>query len=746
VFFGQATKWIESRKGKGPFFAWIATNAPHEPLQVRPEDEARYANLKLPPKVAKFFGMIANIDDNVGRLLGKLHEWGIERDTLVIFMNDNGGTEGVQVYNAGMRGAKVTPWLGGTRAASFWRWPGALEPCDRHELTAHVDVFPTLARIAGVTLSNREPQQVVRRWARVTEQVEGRSLTGLLANSGVVWPDRTLFTHVGRWEKGKAAQSKYLHCSVRTTQYHLVCDTPDGRKQWQLFDVKADPGEQRDLASEQPAVVSRLDAEYDRWWASVQPQLVNEDAPLPAVNPFKQLYWKQNGRPPNIVVLLADDLGWGDPRCYNPASKIPTPNIDRLASEGMWFTDAHSPSGVCTPTRYGLLTGRYCWRTRLKQGVLQGYDPMLIEPGRPTVASFLRDMGYATGGFGKWHLGLGGSEKTDYAKPLRPGPVTAGFETYFGIPSSLDFPPYVFLDGDRTVELPTSRIGDSKEHRDGGEGFWRAGFIAPNFRHEDVLPKVTDRAVDFIRSQKPEKPFFCYVPFNSPHTPWVPVGEYQGKSGAGWYGDFVMATDAAIGRVLQALEQKGLDKNTIVIMTSDNGGHWLASDIEKWGHRSNAAWRGQKADIWEGGHRVPFIVRWPGKVKAGSKCDQTIVHTDLFATIAEVTGARLPEGAAEDSVSWLSLLKGGRKPVHEAIVLHSGNGLFGIRSGKWKLVDGLGSGGFTAPITEKPQPGGPAGQLYDLQSDPGEQHNLYLEKPEEVARLTQLLNRYREGK
>ncbi|MBI3461603.1 MAG: arylsulfatase [Planctomycetes bacterium] len=287
VFFGQATRWIESVKGKRPFFAYIACNAPHAPLEVREEDEKRYAG-KVPPQVGKFFGMIANIDDNVGRLLAKLGEWGIERDTLVIFMNDNGGTAGVSVHNAGMRGAKATPWLGGTRASSFWRWPGTLEPADVARLAAHVDFFPTVAEIAGAKLSDA-----------VKQQVEGRSLVPLLQDPDANWPDRILFTHVGRWPKGSPpAEHKYAHCSVRSARWHLVCDSKNGRKQWQLFDLSTDPGEKDDVAAQHPGVVAQLEKTYDEWWESVQPQLVNEDAVGPKVNPFKELYWKQFGGAP----------------------------------------------------------------------------------------------------------------------------------------------------------------------------------------------------------------------------------------------------------------------------------------------------------------------------------------------------------------------------------------------------------------------------------------------------------------
>jgi arylsulfatase len=287
IFFGQALRWMESVKGQKPFFCYLATNAPHAPLQVRSEDEKRYADRVKDANTAKFFGMIANIDDNVGRLLDKLKTWGLERDTLVIFMNDNGGTAGVGVYNAGMRGQKNTPWLGGTRAASFWRWPGTLKPGDVDRLAAHLDFFPTVVELAGAKLSEE-----------VKAQVAGRSLVPLLRNPKANWPERTLFTHIGRWPKGaKPADYKYAHCGVRSPRWHLVCDSADRSKQWQLFDVKADPGEKSDVATQHAAVMKELDAAYEQWWGSVQSDLVNEDAIGPKVNPFKERYEKQFGAP-----------------------------------------------------------------------------------------------------------------------------------------------------------------------------------------------------------------------------------------------------------------------------------------------------------------------------------------------------------------------------------------------------------------------------------------------------------------
>lgn len=283
VFFAQALKWIEATKGKQPFYAHIATNAPHGPLQVRPEDEARYADKVDDPNVAKFFGMIANIDDNVGKLLAKLNEWGIERDTLVIFMNDNGGTVGVKLYNAGMRAQKGTPFVGGIRASSFWRWPGTLKPANCDRLAAHIDFFPTLTELAGAKLNDD-----------VRKQVEGRSLVSLLSNPTAEWSDRTLFTHVGRWPVGAdRSKFKYATCSARNSQFQMVTASKGETKNWQLFDLKADPSQKTDVADKHPEVVKQLDAEYERWWDSVQPQMVNEDAVPPAENSFKTLFNQQ---------------------------------------------------------------------------------------------------------------------------------------------------------------------------------------------------------------------------------------------------------------------------------------------------------------------------------------------------------------------------------------------------------------------------------------------------------------------
>lgn len=448
-------------------------------------------------------------------------------------------------------------------------------------------------------------------------------------------------------------------------------------------------------------------------------------------------------RLPNIVLILADDLGYGDSRCYNQASRIPTPNIDRLAAQGIRFTDAHTPSSVCTPTRYGLLTGRYCWRGKLKQGVLYGYSPLLIEPGRMTVASLLRLFRYLTACIGKWHLGLGDRAKTDYFEALKPGPNSVGFDYFYGIPASLDMEPYVYVENERVVAAPTART-DGRP-LDESKGFWRAGPMAPGFKHEDVLDQLTQKAEQFIRKQAREKPFFLYMPLTAPHMPVLPGKAFRGKSQAGPYGDFVAQVDNTLGRISKALDDAGLTEDTLLIFTSDNGAYWTPQDIQRWKHDANGKLHGQKADIWEGGHRVPFIARWPGKVKPGSTSGEVICLTDIFATAAEIVGASLPDDAAEDSFSFLPVLLGKKldRPIREATIHHSIDGTFAIRQGPWRLATARGSHGFSTPQNIKAKAGEPEGELYNLERDIEERRNLWQEHPEIVQRLGALLEKYK---
>jgi len=456
--------------------------------------------------------------------------------------------------------------------------------------------------------------------------------------------------------------------------------------------------------------------------------------------------------PPNIVFVLTDDLGYGDIACQNPESKIPTPNLDRLAGQGVRFTDAHSPSAVCTPTRYGVLTGRYSWRSRLKSGVLEGYSPSLIEPGRPTVASLLKARGYYTGGIGKWHLGLGDQEKTDFTRPLHPGPVDHGFDYYFGIPASLDMPPYLYLENDRVVEQATSTTPGKQE----SGVFWRGGPVAPSFQFDQVLSTLTGKAVRFLRDRaaKPSQPFFLYLALTGPHTPWVPRKEFLGRSKAGIYGDFVCEVDWAAGEILNTLDQAGLSSNTLLIFTSDNGPERYAYErIPEFGHYSMGSLRGVKRDAWEGGHRIPFLARWPGKIRAGGTSNETVCLTDLMATSAALSLAKVPDNGGEDSYNIAPALLGEKRsaPIREATVLHTANGEFAIRQGEWVFIDAKTGMNTREPEWFRKQRGytlhSLAGELYNLGQDLAERKNLYAERPDIVGKLKALLERYkREGR
>lgn len=465
---------------------------------------------------------------------------------------------------------------------------------------------------------------------------------------------------------------------------------------------------------------------------------------LTGLAPFIARAEQPSARAPNIVYILADDMGYGDVSALNPESKIPTPHIDRLAKEGLIFTDAHSNSAVCTPTRYGILTGRYCWRSSLKSGVLNGFSPPLIEKGRMTVASFLKENGYATACFGKWHLGMAFPKKeneTDWSGIIKGSPIANGFDTYHGIAASLDMPPYIWIHDNRFVGTCTTQ-----------KSFSRKGPAHADFEAVDVLPEIGRRTVAYIEKQTPATPFFIYVPLTSPHTPIVPEKAFKGKSPLGAYGDFCMQTDAVVGEICAALEKQGFSGNTLVIFTSDNGcaPYVGVGNLEKKGHFPSAGKRGYKADIFEGGHRIPYVVRWPGKIKPGSKSDETICLTDFLATCADILGKKLPRDAGEDSISTLPVMLGQDypKPLREATVHHSINGSFAIRQGKWKLENCPDSGGWSAPKPKSKEAKAlPPIQLYNLETDPTETKNLHAEHPEIVKRLSDLLEKYkREGR
>jgi arylsulfatase A-like enzyme len=471
---------------------------------------------------------------------------------------------------------------------------------------------------------------------------------------------------------------------------------------------------------------------------------------------------------PNIVYILADDMGYGDLGCNNPDSRIPTPNLDRMAKDGMRFTDAHAGSSVCTPSRYNILTGQYCWRSRLKQGIVWQWDAALIEPDQKTVGHLLREEGYTTACVGKWHLGWDWatkngtppndtvefgrwddasreelSDQIDFESRIGGGPVDRGFDTYFGVDVP-NFPPYAWFENDRLTEVPTDPMPDDM--------YGHPGVAVPGWDLKAVVPELTRRAAHIIESNADsEQPFFLYYPLTSPHSPIVPNDEFVGKSGAGNYGDFVCEVDWIVGEICDALERTGQADNTLIIFTSDNGPEGYTPDdsgayerAREHRHYSMGELRGLKRDAWEGGHRVPFIARWPGVTPANTVCDQLITLGDLMATCAEMTGAELRSGEAEDSVSMLPLLHGNTdSPVRSYAVHHSLSSRFAVRKDDWVLIDNPCGGEIEEPEWFRQERGYEAhdfpAELFNLQADLGERKNCYGEQAEIVAELSVIL-------
>lgn len=475
---------------------------------------------------------------------------------------------------------------------------------------------------------------------------------------------------------------------------------------------------------------------------------------------------------PNIVYILTDDWGYGDISALNSESKVQTPFTDRLAEEGMIFTDAHSNSSVCSPTRYGVLTGRYAWRSDLKREVVWGHHPLLVEDDRMTVASFLKDNGYETAFIGKWHLGwdwattdgnapnplvrnpalwtleayeeAGIVDNIDYSKPLLRGPNDIGFTYSYGHNASLDIPPYVYVENGVVTAAP-----DRLTARDVPLETWRAGPAGADFDHYEVQENFTQRSIDYIKDQAEQgNPFFLYLPFSSPHTPVLPSEEFIGKSGLSLYGDFIMQLDRDIGRIADAVDEAGIGDNTIFIVTSDNGASPAGGilELEELGHFSNYIYRGAKADLYEGGHRVPFILRWPAVVEPGSVTDHTVSLTDLLATSADILGQTLPDNAGEDSVTMLPYLTGeATSQLRDGTIHHSIHGKYSIRQGDWKLLFHGGSGGWSFPRHPEEYASLPPLQLYNMKDDPSETKNVIDEHPELVKSLVKLTQEYIEN-
>lgn len=473
---------------------------------------------------------------------------------------------------------------------------------------------------------------------------------------------------------------------------------------------------------------------------------------------------------PNILVILADDLGYGDVQCYHPEGKISTPHIDALAAEGMRFTDAHAASSVCTPSRYSMLTGEYCWRTSLQAGVLRAYDPPLIDEGTPTLAGILRDSGYHTACIGKWHLGLDWPHRrppileglstdvdVDYAQPIGGGPLDRGFDEWFGMDTPV-IPPHAYIEGRHTVGIPDQPYPDDL--------FGLPGDTVAGWTPEQIMQDLTDRTVTVIEdAAETDQPFFVYFSMTAPHTPISPSEQWQGKSGIGPYGDFVMQLDHHVGEVMNALERTGQKENTLVIFTSDNGSPAMRSHdespgslAEQSGHDSAGPLRGMKGDVWEAGHRVPFIASLPGVIPEGTVNDRLTSLIDLIPTLASIADVDVPQGAAPDAIDFSPYLRGEEptEPLRPWLIHHGFHGTYALRQDRWKLIPGKGSGGFSPdpyPARLDSSAGGisrdqlrvPPYQLYDLVADLAEQHNRYGEHPRLVGELECLLSAARFG-
>lgn len=469
------------------------------------------------------------------------------------------------------------------------------------------------------------------------------------------------------------------------------------------------------------------------------------------------------GQRPNIVILYADDMGFGDLAAQNLESKIPTPHLDRLAADGTRFTDAHSSSGICTPSRYALLQGRYHWRKF--HGIVNSFEQSVLDGPKSTIAELLQSNGYNTACIGKWHLGWDwkaiqregskpdpkkgyAADAFDWSLPIPDGPLAHGFDYYFGddVPN---FPPYAWIENDRVITIPTVPLATPKAT---AEGSWEArpGPSVEDWDFWGVMPKLTQRAEDWISKQSKDKPFFLYVPFTAPHAPIVPASEFIGTSQANGFGDFMSQTDASVGRILAALEEKGFSDNTWVIFSADNGPETYAYPrLKNYGHRSMGPLRGLKRDLYEGGHRVPMLMRWPGRIAKNRVCDGLLSQIDLFATIAKTLDLEIPEGSAEDSLDQSPMIFAAGESSRKSLVHNTNPNGYAIRQGNWVLIDAPTGSISKVPDWFNEQNGysedNLAGELYRLDVDLAQRENLFSSQPDRVEEMRSELMRIKQA-
>ena len=480
---------------------------------------------------------------------------------------------------------------------------------------------------------------------------------------------------------------------------------------------------------------------------------------------------KKDDKLPNIVIIYADDMGYGDLNCQNPNSKIPTPNLNKLSSEGMRFTDAHSSSGICSPSRFAMLTGTYHWRRQ--HDIVGAFGKPFFEDSDLTLAHILKSKGYSTACIGKWHLGwdwdfknepsaevmqwgkmrkVYAPEDINWSNTIEGGPLDRGFDYYFG-DGTINFPPYVWVENSKIIEAPTEIMDINNIGFDTKEGEWefRPGPKAKDWNPYNVLPTLTKKTIEWLSKHNKEQPFFLYFALPSPHAPIIPNDEFDGLSEAGAYGDFMVQSDWVLGQVLNTLKEKGMEDNTIIIFSADNGPEAYAwKRAEVFDHYSMGDFRGLKRDVWEGGHHVPLIIKWPGKIKEGSVSDQVISQVDFMATLASITGIDLPAYSAPDSYNFEDVLLGSEQdsPVREATVHNTYKGKWGIREGDWLYINDKTGGHRKMPDSFIKLRGyndfDTDGLLFNMKDDPEQRNNLYIEYPERVAKMKQRLKEYRE--
>jgi len=798
---------------------WFGSHFPHRPYPrgSGAKNGIDPAKVVVPPylpdndtvrgDICDYFLAAQTFDRQCGELLAALEKTGELDNTLIVISGDNGWP---------FPRCKATCYDTGTHQPLAVRWGSRVKG------GRVVDDFVSLADLAPTFLEAAElkppPAMTARSFLNVlladksgqVDPTRDHVLTGMERHvprgrddgdqRGVGYPMRTIVTREfhyirnfrpDRWpaadppagampgfdEFAKNTFAGFADVDAGPSKAWLLTHRDDPafqrafgkRPARELYDLRKDPFELKNVADD-PACADAV-KELD---ARLMAELKAADDPRVAGtgDEFDRYKGSQGRKPkPNIVFILADDLGYGDLSCYNKDSKIPTPNLDRLACEGMRLTDAHAPTSVCTPTRYAILTGRYSWRTRLQRGVLGPWSQPLVAADRLTVASLLKQHNYATACIGKWHLGWtwptkdGQPPRTEdgrlsnvlFTKPIADGPTTRGFDYYFGtdVPN---YPPYCFIENDRTLGIPS--LPDTGL----ADGFNHPGPMAPGWKLVNILPELTRRAASWIEeSAKSDKPFFLYFALTSPHYPVVPAPEFKGKSKAGEYGDFVFQTDWTVGRVLDALNRAGVADNTLVIFTSDNGPE-ITGEVnpgaydraQQFKHYSMGELRGAKRDTWEGGHRVPMLARWPGKIKPGAVSAETTCHADFMATVAALLGTELPPNAGEDSFNLLPVLLGEKldRPVREATVHHSCSGKFAIRKGDWVFIDapsGDDNGRHGEPQWLKDERGytkdSLPGELFNVREDVSERRNQFAERPEIVRELKELLEKYqRDGR